>query len=353
MLLDLKNLCVSEASTIQDTISIIDSGAYQIALVIDSENNFIGTVTDGDIRRAILRGHKLRETISSIAHKNALTVNENYNIENALSLMRRKKIHHLPIVSQNKKLIGLHTEETSIFDGELPNVAIIMAGGLGERLRPLTDGIPKPMLPIGGKPILEIIVNSLKGYGIKQIIISLNYLGDQIKEHFGDGSNFGLQIEYLNETERSGTAGSLRELRNYGASPSIIINGDVLTRVNFRALLHYHEQSRSDATMCVREHSVQIPYGVVTMKKNHINGIEEKPESKIFINSGIYVLNPQILNLVPDAGIFDMPDLFRTLKESNKTVIAFPIREYWRDIGRIEDYQKANREFSANFPSDD
>jgi NDP-sugar pyrophosphorylase family protein len=224
-----------------------------------------------------------------------------------------------------------------------------MAGGLGTRLRPLTDDIPKPLLKVGNKPILETIIRNFAEHGFVNITISLNYKGDMIKDYFGDGSDFGVNIDYVEENKRLGTAGALSLLKENPHEPFFVMNGDLLTDVNFSHLLDFHSFGNSTATMCVREYEYQVPYGVIQTKDSDITSIVEKPIQKFFVNAGIYVLSPSVFNDIPENEFFDMPTLFNILIEKQKKVSSFPIHEYWLDIGRMSDFEQAQSEYFRIF----
>jgi NDP-sugar pyrophosphorylase family protein len=245
--------------------------------------------------------------------------------------------------------VGIFTEESLIHDRPLTNTVVLMVGGRGKRLRPLTETCPKPMLRIGGKPILETTIETLRDSGFRHFVLSINYLAEQIERYFGDGSRYGIRINYIRESEPLGTAGALRHLAPVPTCPFVVMNGDILTRLNYVHLLLYHQQSQASATMCVREFDQQVPFGVVELDGKSISRIKEKPKARYFVNSGIYVLEPTTLEYVPDGGPFDMPELFNVLREQRKATIAYPIREYWMDIGRPDDFLQAEREFSFHF----
>jgi NDP-sugar pyrophosphorylase family protein len=229
------------------------------------------------------------------------------------------------------------------------NIVFLMAGGLGSRLKPLTANCPKPLLRVGGKPILESIVESFIEQGFKNFYISINYKGEMIEEYFGDGSDLGVQINYIREDKQLGTVGSLRLLSATNNQPIIVMNGDILTKVDFRNLLDFHLSQEADATLCIREYQLEVPYGVVSVERNRFRGIEEKPKEKFHINAGLYVINPELINYIPENAYFDMPELFKILAQKNHETAVYPIREYWMDIGHMEDYERANGEYREVF----
>lgn len=338
-------LVIAPDATLRDAIAIIDRGARQIALVVDEAGVLIATVTDGDVRRGLLRGLGLDAPVSEVMNRSPLTVRAKDGHEAAHRVMRARSLHHIPIVDDHGRFVdlawidevsGLVRRETQV---------VLMAGGLGRRLRPLTETVPKPMLPIGGRPILEHILRSFVDQGFYRFLLSVNYKAAMLYEHFGDGSRFGVSIEYLHEKERLGTAGALSLLRERPTQPLIVMNGDLLTSVNFRQLLEFHNEHGGHATMCVREYSVQVPYGVVETDHHRLSGLTEKPIHHFFVNAGIYVIQPEALDLIPTDRMFDMPDLFEALLAKEQPACVFPIREYWLDIGRFDDLERAQMEY--------
>jgi NDP-sugar pyrophosphorylase family protein len=261
-----------------------------------------------------------------------------------LGLMRRKHIHHVPLLDDAGVVAGLATLDELTGVTDRPNWVVLMAGGLGTRLQPLTKDYPKPLLPVGGKPILEKILESFADQGFKRIFVSLNYKAEMIREHFGDGSRWGVTMEYLHETTRLGTAGALSLLPGRPEAPVVVMNGDLITSTNFPSLLDFHAAQGAAATMAVREYDFQVPYGVIRLDGDRVSGIEEKPVQRFFVNAGIYALSPEALGYVPANTHFNMPTLFERLMEAGHTTAAYPLREYWLDIGRIEEFERAQRE---------
>jgi NDP-sugar pyrophosphorylase family protein len=267
----------------------------------------------------------------------------------ALALMKAHDIRQIPVLDSSGRPVGMETYTRHLGLGASNNWAVIMAGGIGARLAPLTDTMPKPLIAVGGKPVLEIIINNLRDQGIEKIFISVKYRAQMIEDHFGDGSDFQVSIEYLRETERRGTAGALSLLPSRPNEPIIVMNGDLLTSIDFASLLGFHTQHQAPATMCVRSHSVEVPFGVAEIDGHNLVGLVEKPIKQYFINAGIYALSPEAIDYVPSAGYYDMTMLFDRLIELKKDPAVFPIREYWRDIGHLQDLEKAREEFSENF----
>lgn len=337
--------------TILQALEIIDSSAQQIGLVVDEENKLLGTVTDGDIRRAILKGIDLNQPVSRVMNTHPITIDVLHDKEQALGLMKEKKIRQVPIVDADHHMYGLEIIDDLLETPQYDNQVIIMAGGLGTRLGDLTKHCPKPLISVGGKPLLETILENFKECGFSKFIFSVNYKAEMIEKYFGNGSDWNVDIQYVRENKRMGTAGALGLLKKIPDKPFIVMNGDLLTKINFQQLLDYHLQNKALATMCVREYSFQVPYGVVRMDKGKLCGIEEKPVHNFFISAGIYIIEPQALKFIPQDTYFDMPSLFDTIIEQGASANVFPIREYWVDIGKKDDLDRANDEYGQVFGS--
>ena len=348
---DWKSTLIAPDATLREAIQTIDSGSLQIVLVVDSERRLLGTVTDGDLRRAILRGFGLDQPVLEIMNTQPTVARAEHDIAQVLADMQRKQIHRIPVVDDAGRVIGVELLEELARPAERDNWVVLMAGGLGSRLRPLTDNRPKPMLHVGNKPLLETIIENFVEQGFRRFFISVNYMAEIIKDHFADGSRWNAQIRYLEEDRKLGTAGALGLLPEPPTAPFLVMNGDLLTKVDFRHLLDFHREHRAQGTMCVREYDFQVPYGVVRLDGQRIAGIDEKPVQRFFVNAGIYVLEPEALQLVPRDTFFDMPSLFETLIAEDLDTAAFPIREYWLDIGQLADYDRANGEFAGIFAS--
>lgn len=335
--------------SIRDAIRTIDEGAIRIALVVDVGNRLLGTVTDGDIRRGILRGVALEEAVTRVMNPQPTTARADESRDVILERMKQTRLHQIPVVDGQGCLVTVEILDELLQTRQRDNWVMLMAGGLGSRLRPLTDECPKPLLKVGSKPLLEIILENFLEYGFCKFYISVNYKAEMVKEHFGDGSRWGIEIRYVHEDQRLGTAGALSLLPERPALPLIVMNGDLLTKVNFQHLLDFHAEHRARGTMCVREYDFQVPYGVVRIDHHRVLGIDEKPVQRFFVNAGIYVLEPDVLDLIPSATYFDMPELFTRLIGQNHETAVFPIREYWLDIGHMEDFARANGDFPEVF----
>lgn len=346
---NIENIKLNKNSTIKEALKIIDSGAMQIALVVEDNDKLIGTLTDGDIRRGLLKGLDLDSSIETIIFKTPTVATISDTKEEILKVALSKKLHQIPIVDKSGKIVGIQVIEELIKPIEKTNKVVLMVGGLGTRLRPLTENTPKPMLKVGNKPILQTIVEKFLEYGYTRIVMCVNYKSHVIQDYFGDGSEFGVSIEYVLEDQRMGTAGALSLLTEKPTEPFFVMNGDLLTNVNFEHLHNFHMSNSAMGTMCVREYDFQVPYGVVNVEDNQILSIEEKPVQKFFVSAGIYMLSPEVLKYIPQNQFYDMPTLFDKFLIENKNAISFPLREYWMDIGRIEEYKKANDEYDEVF----
>jgi dTDP-glucose pyrophosphorylase len=336
-------------ATIRRALEIIDSGSIRIALVADENQILLGTLTDGDVRRAILNGGKLDDSIENIYYRTPTTCGVNDSKEKILQLAVAHKLYQIPVIDADRKIIGIAEVDELLKPTYRANKVVIMAGGLGTRLSPLTDTTPKPMLHVGNKPILETIIENFSKYGYTDIILSVSYKSHIIEEYFGDGSAFGVKIEYIHESKRMGTAGALSLVRDRLAEPFFVMNGDLLTNINFEHMHDYHLSHKAVATMAVREYDFQVPYGVVSVLDGRIASIEEKPIHKFFVSAGIYMLSPKTLMHIPNDEFFDMPTLFEKLVAQGDGAVSFPIREYWLDIGRMGDYEKANSDYNGVF----
>jgi dTDP-glucose pyrophosphorylase len=343
---DWKKTLIAPSKPIMEAMQIIDKSALQIALVIDDDARLVGVVTDGDIRRGILRGVPLDQPISEIMYRNFTSATQKSSRDEIIEMMKKKELHQIPVLDEYGRVIGLKGLVDLIDVPETDNWVVLMAGGIGSRLRPLTDDCPKPLLHLNDKPILEIILENLITYGFKNIYIAVNYKAEMIESHFGDGSKWNVRIDYLREKQAMGTAGALGLLPERPLSPLLVMNADLLTEVNFKQLLDFHSTHKAHATMCVRDYRIQVPFGVVQLDQYRISSIDEKPTHRFFVNAGIYVLMPEVLDKIPQGTTYDMTDLFQNLIAEDGEVIAFPIHEHWLDIGRYEDYQRADAEYS-------
>lgn len=327
----------------------MDRGGWRIALVCDENRHLKGVITDGDVRRALLRHVGLRAPASEIMNATPVTAELYSDRSQRLRLMLERSIERLPIVDEQGRVCGIELLREMLTPPSKDNAVVLMAGGFGTRLRPLTQERPKPLLHVGDKPILEHILESFAEHGFRRFYISVHYKAEMIRSHFGDGSRWGVEIDYLHEDEPLGTAGCLTLLPEEALqAPVIVMNGDILTRVNFEALLNFHEQEQVAATLCVREYSFQIPFGVVQADGHRLKSIEEKPVVQQFVSAGIYVLNPDVIRGIGRVPV-DVPDILVRLQQKAHPVGVFPLHEYWLDIGRMDDFQKAQADYGLHF----
>lgn len=338
------------SSTLQEAIRNLDASGLQIALVVEPGDHLVGTLTDGDIRRGLLRGLGLDSLIESLVHREALVVPPQWSRETVLQLMQANKIHQLPIVNENRCVLGLHLLDELLEPVQRNNLMVIMAGGQGSRLRPHTENCPKPLLPVGGKPMLEHILKRAIAEGFCNFVLAIHYLGDMIEDYFGDGSRWKVHIDYLKEENPLGTAGAIAMLNPRPMTPFVVSNGDVLTDIRYGELLDFHSRHEAVATMAVRRYEWQHPYGVVHTKGVDLIDIEEKPITRSHVNAGVYVLEASTLDALESGESCDMPILFKRLQKLSKRIIVYPVHEPWMDVGRLGDLERA-RGSELNNPS--
>jgi dTDP-glucose pyrophosphorylase len=330
-------MVLAPSATLLEALRAIDRSGKEIAFVCDGDRRLLGTLTDGDVRRAILAGGSLTETtVERAMHREFTAVPTRAGRAEVLDMMRARGIGQVPILDDASRLVGLHTLHELIGAVERPNWAVIMAGGRGMRLRPLTESLPKPMIKVAGRPILERIIDHLVGYGIRRVFVSINYLGHIVEEYFGDGSRYGCTIEYLRESMPLGTGGSLSLLPSPPEHPVVVLNGDLVTQVDLGRMLAFHNESGYAATLGVRAYSVEIPYGVAEVCGSTLVALNEKPAMQMLVNAGTYVLSPEMLSLVPQDQEFPITELFRVALSSGMPVGAFVVEEEWHDVGRPE-----------------
>lgn len=346
---DWHKVLIGPSMPIMKAIETIDAVSTGIVLVVDEEKRLLGTVTDGDVRRAILKGIQLSQQVQTIMNPNPTVARINDDKETILARLQQKELRQIPILDDNGCVVNMEIINELIKTAKRENWVLLMAGGMGKRLNPLTNECPKPLLKVGNKPILETILQNFCDSGFFRFYISVNYKAEMIEEYFGDGSKWGIEIKYLREREPLGTAGALSLLPEVPTKSLFVMNGDLLTKVNFEHLLDFHKEHRSCATMCVREYKFQVPYGVVQMDKHRLKGIVEKPVHQFFVSAGVYVLEPEILDLIARNTYVDMPELFEQLLSRKMATTVFPVREYWLDIGHIRDFERANGEYAEVF----
>ena len=336
-----RNTLLPLGSTIQQAIYSLETSSMQIVLAVSKGNRLAGTLTDGDIRRGFLKGLKLENLVDDVINTNPLAVPPEISRDLVLQLMQINKVHQLPILDKEGAVVGLHLWDTIIAPKAIENIMLIMAGGKGTRLRPYTENCPKPMLEVGGKPMLQHIIEKATADGLQNFVISLHYLGHMVEEHFGDGSKYGVHINYLKEEAPLGTAGCLSLLSKIPELPFIVTNGDVLTDIHYNEFLDFHNRHEASATMAVRQYEIQNQFGVVRTKGVEIESFEEKPVYRSHVNAGIYVLQPCALKHLEYQQYCDMPSLFERIKQNSGRTIAYPMHEPWLDVGRPEDLASA------------
>jgi len=353
-MVQLADFLVALDSSIREVMVCIDRNRKGIALVVDEEHHLIGTVTDGDIRRAILArigpGVPVSELLSRKAdspYPQPVTAQAGTPQSELLHLMQKRSVHQIPLMDADGRVVDLVTLDEllpeHVPDQILPLEAVIVAGGFGTRLRPLTEDLPKPMLPVGGRPLIELIIEQLRQAGIHRVNVTTHYCSDKITSHFGDGREFGIELNYVIEDRPLGTAGALG-LMEAPDEPLLVINGDILTRVDFRSLLAYHRKHNADLTVGVRRYDLQVPYGVLECEGPYVRHLREKPQLDFLVNAGIYLLEPSVHRYIPNGQRFDMTDLIQRLLEDGRSVVSFPIVEYWLDIGQHMDYEQAQED---------
>lgn len=312
--------------------------------MVNEAGELQGTISDGDIRRGLLRGLDLNSPIASVIHRNALVVPPEMGRDMIMQLMAANKIQQIPVVNENRHVVGLHLWDEITTPPVRPNLMVIMAGGMGTRLRPHTENCPKPLLSVAGKPMLEHIIERARLEGFSHFVLAIHYLGHMIEDYFGNGERLGVRIDYLREQSPLGTAGALGLLNPRPDAPFVVTNGDVITDIRYGELLDFHLRHDATATMAVRVHEWQHPFGVVQTQGVEIVGFEEKPVARSHINAGVYALDPDALSALSADVHCDMPTLFERLQAKAKRTVAYPMHEPWLDVGRPDDLNRANAE---------
>ena len=348
MTTDWKKVAIESNVTLREAMRVLNEGCIQIVLVVEGGTHLEGTVTDGDIRRGLLKGKEMDTPVSEVMNPNPTTGLIEEGRASWQRTMHRHTLRHLPLLDAEGCMVGLTQYEMPAEPTKV-NPVVLMVGGLGTRLRPLTHKTPKPLIKVGSKPVLETIIENFADQGFTEIYLCIRYMGEHIRSYFGDGSRWGIDITYLEESEPLGTAGALNLLPVQPSDPMIVMNGDLLTKVDFVRLLEFHKKQGFCATMAMREYSHKIPYGVLELGEGYqLKSLAEKPVQRHYVNAGIYILDPVVLKKVPP-GPFDMPSLFEGLIAESQSVGCFPLRDYWIDIGRLEDLDKAHDDFLELF----
>ena len=337
----ISEICLSAAATVRDAVQTIDRNRLGVALIVDEAGRLVGTVTDGDVRRGLLREKTLESPVVEVMSSSPITASADASPEALRQLMKVRGVRHVPIVDSSGRPVRLHEIQEFVYGYEESRVAVVMAGGEGRRLRPITDETPKPMVKVGEAPILEGVVRSIAEAGIPRVYVAVNYKAEVIEEYFGDGERFGVEILYLREEQPLGTAGPLSLIPEVPMGPVLVVNGDIVTTSDFSNLFDYHRRQRNVATVAAVEYRLQVPLGVLKLTDHHVLGIEEKPELRLLCNAGMYVLNPETLAFVPPERMFHMTDLLNELIRQGLPVGAYPVYERWASIERPEDLEKA------------
>ena len=335
---------IAPSASVREALEAITKNSHQAIMVVDDAGRLAGIVTDGDVRRGLLRGVPLEGAVRDVMNPRPATAEPSISRAEALVLMQRRRLRHLPLVDAGGRLVDVLLLDDLLRPTPLPNVAVLMAGGAGTRLRPLTETVPKPLLSVGGKPLLEILVERLRAAGVQEFFLTVRYKSEMFEAHFGDGARLGVRIRYIREEIPLGTAGGLTRLPGPLTEPFFLVNGDILTKCDIRAMLDFHRRWHADLTVGTVPHTVEVPYGVLEVEGEQLSAISEKPRLDFLINSGVYVVEPSALALIPRDQPFDAPDLIPLLKKAGRPVVAVPIREYWLDVGRVADFTQANRD---------
>lgn len=320
-------------------------------MVVDEQDKLLGTVTDGDIRRSILNEITPDRAVRDIMNPNPVTAPPTSTRREQLDRMAKAVIHHLPLVDDQQKIVGLVMREQLLETKEVqkPNSVVLLAGGRGERLKPLTDNVPKPLLPIGGRPILETAVSRLVEHGLNQIYLSVNHMSSQVKDHFGNGRQLKADITYLEESSPLGTAGCLGLINDQLDHALLVMNGDIITTIDYTNMLAYHDEQGADITVATRQLAVELPYGIVELDDGVLQSVVEKPTHEFNICAGIYIISPDVISAIEPNKRLDMPELLSSSLATGKRVVGFPMHEYWIDVGRLEDFQRAANEYNDVF----
>ena len=353
-------LQVPPSASIGDVVRCIDqSGRLSLALLVDGDLRLLAVITDGDVRRGLLAGFTLNSLASELLvikanmpNPQAVTAPFDCDPIELLRIMQERHIRQIPLVDESGRVTNIVTLNELLPTQPQELRAVIMAGGFGTRLRPLTDHMPKSMLPVAGRPVMEWIVEKLRRAGIRQMKVTTHFMPEKIMDHFGDGQSFGVEMEYVNEDRPLGTGGALGLIAP-PTEPFLVINGDVLTEVDFQKMLDFHQEHEADMTVAMNMHQVEVPYGVIDCTGPVVMRLREKPRMHMLVNAGIYLLQPTVYQFIPQDTHFNMTDLIQWLLDAGRKVVGFPIREYWMDVGQHPDYSQAQKDFSDGYPTKD
>jgi dTDP-glucose pyrophosphorylase len=346
----LDKVLVRDDATVREAIEAIDAGAVEIALVVDEDRRLLGTVTDGDVRRALLRGTGLDDPVAPIVHRSPITAPQGTSSDDLLRLMTERAIEQVPLLDEDGTVCQLAFIRDLVAQDQSDSPVVLMAGGQGLRLRPLTDETPKPMLPVGDKPLLETVIGEIRAAGFQRVVMAVNYRADVIEEHFGDGEAHGVQIDYVHEPQELGSAGALQLMREHLDRPFLVMNADLLTKVSLASLMRFHREDGNVVTVGVRQYRLEVPYGVVDLDGTRVTALREKPSVGFYVNAGIYAIAPEAVELLPESLThFNMTELIDAALAGGARVGSFPIREFWLDIGQLADYERAHDDHATHF----
>jgi dTDP-glucose pyrophosphorylase len=345
-----ESILVAPGASLREAIESIDAGAIEIALMVDYERRLLGTVTDGDVRRALLRGATLEDPVDPLVHRDPITASEHSTSSELLELMTSRGVDQIPLMSGERVVDVAFIRD--LVSAERGAPVVLMAGGQGVRLRPLTERMPKPMLPVGDRPLLERVLEQVRDAGFSRVLMAVNYRAEVIEEHFGDGHSFGVEIDYLREDRPLGSAGALKLAGAELDEPFVVMNADLMTNVNLAALMRFHREEGNALTVGVRQYALELPYGVVELSGSQVVSLSEKPTHSFFVNAGVYAVDPSAVALVGNVERFDMTDIIGAALAAGRRVGGFAIREYWIDIGQLADYQRAESDHVTVFSAE-
>lgn len=350
MFKSITDIFIHPDTKIMDALKVLNHSGIGCVFVVDEENRLLGTITDGDVRRALMKGTSLDGTVDNVMNQHPVTAPLKTPRKELIAMMTLRNKRQIPLVDEEKRVVDVFWEKNIAERLAAPSKTtpvVIMCGGKGTRLRPLTESVPKPMLPVGDTPIIEHIIKSLSEYGFQDILLAVNYHSDVIEEYCGTGSKWGVKIDYIRERDYLGTAGSLGNISHKIIEPVLVMNGDLMVGIDFGKLMNFHIQGQYEFTVGVKPYKIQIPYGIVGVAGQQVTNLEEKPVIPFLTNAGIYVINPEVLSLIPKNIYFDMPQLIQKVLSSNGQVGAFPFHEYWLDVGRPQDYHQASEDVNG------
>jgi len=340
----MKNYYISPDASLIECMRVMSIAGIGLVLAVDTELMLIGTVSDGDVRKALVKGCPLDSSIATHINRNCFYVLPTVPRVEVLDIMQARRFEQVPIVDEQGRVIGLHLLHDILGNIARPNWAVVMAGGKGMRLRPLTEKLPKPMIKVAGRPLLERIILHLVSHGIRRIFLSVNHLAQVIEDYFEDGSKYGTKIEYLREDDPLGSGGAISLLPEIPEQALLVMNGDLIVDTNFTDLIEFHSQNDFYATMGVYSYFHQVPFGCVEIQNNRLVSLEEKPVLEKTVNAGIYVLSPQAASTIPKNTYFPITTLFEDALKNNLVCGTFPVEKEWLDIGSPQQLRQARGE---------